>query len=113
MLQTWDISDRAGPTLIPQADSDFTFVAWSKDGERLMTAGRAGFVRIWASRTLETEWVAFQTSRVDVALFDHAGRILRSTPAALKSFVYMVERGDGRIDLLTYAGFEDRAARIQ
>ena len=85
-------------------------VAWTPHGDRLLAASRHGFVWAWNARTLAPEWVAVQTSPVSVTLFSPEGRLLRSDPAALKNFVYMLERPDRSIELLTHQEFEEKTA---
>jgi WD40 repeat protein/serine/threonine protein kinase len=104
----WDISGLRGPVLSFDLESDAFFTAWTTGATRLVAAGHAGSVRAWNGRTLEPEWIAFQTSLSDVTAFTASGSLLRSTPAALREFLYLVERPDEGVDVLSHEAFEKR-----
>ena len=78
-----DITGLPGPALTLHPESDAAFVAWTAKGSKLVAAGHAGFVRVWDAKTLETEWISFQTAPFDVTLFSTAGRVPQGTPAAV------------------------------
>jgi hypothetical protein len=104
-VRLWDIKGVAGPVLPLNPESDCYMVGWAKRGEKLWATSRAGFLRVWNARTLELEWISFQTGPFEVTAFDGAGRLLHTTPAGLKNLVYLVERADKGIDLLSHEEF--------
>jgi WD40 repeat protein len=115
IIRLWDVDGLPGPVLTTHlAPGDWreggAAVAWTPYGDRLLAASRHGFVWAWNARTLATEWVAIQTSPTGVTLFTPEGRLLRSDPAALKNFVYMIERPDRSVELLTQQEFEEQSA---
>jgi WD40 repeat protein len=107
-VRLWDISGLRGPVLSFDLESDAFFTAWTSGATRLVAAGHAGSVRAWNGRTLEPEWVALQTSIYEVTAFTAAGRLLRSTPVALREFLYLVARPDQGVDVLSHEAFEKR-----
>jgi WD40 repeat protein/serine/threonine protein kinase len=109
-VRLWDINGVRGPVLSFDPESDASFVAWATSGEKLVAAGHVGSVRAWNGRTLEPEWIAFQTSLLDVTAFSASGRPLRSTAAALREFVYLLQRPGHGTAALTRDEFE-KAAR--
>ena len=104
-VRLWDISGVRGPDLSFDPQSDASFVAWAAAGDRLVAAGHAGSIRAWNGRTLEPEWVSLQTSIHEVTAFTASGRLLRSTPTAIKEFVYLVQRPGRPIETLTHDEF--------
>ena len=110
-MRLWDINGVRGPVLSFDPESDASFVAWAARGAKLVAAGQAGSVRAWNGRTLEPEWISFQTALLDVTAFSASGRPLRSTPAALKEFVYLVERPGHGVATMTHDEFEKRRGR--
>jgi hypothetical protein len=86
-------------------------VGWASTGANLLAAGHAGLMRLWDGRTLEPVWVSFQTSARDITAFDASGRPLRSSPAALKEFVSLVERPGGGADVKTYDDIDPSAGK--
>jgi WD40 repeat protein/serine/threonine protein kinase len=115
VVRLWDADGREGPAIslrLPPGDwrEAGVDVAWSPRGDRLLAASRHGLFWAWCTQTLAPEWVAVQTSPVSVTLFSPDGRALRSDPIALKDFVYMLERPDRGITLLTHQEFEETAA---
>jgi WD40 repeat protein len=107
-VSLWDISGLRGPVLSFDLESDACFTAWTAGAAKLVAAGHAGSVRAWNGRTLEPEWVALQTSLADVTAFTASGRLLRSTPATPREFVYLVARPDEGVDVLSHAAFAKR-----
>jgi len=107
----WDINGVRGPVLSFDPESDTSLVAWAARGAKLVAAGHAGSVRAWNGRTLEPEWISFQASLLDVTAFSASGRLLRSTPSALREFVYLVDRPGHGVDTLTHEAFEKRAGK--
>ncbi len=100
-----DLNGQPGPALSSPTAVE---LAWSSDGKWLVASNREGYARSWNAQTLETEWVAFRSSPFDIIVFDATGRILQSTPGALRDFAYLVQRPSGRIDILTHEQFENR-----
>jgi WD40 repeat protein/serine/threonine protein kinase len=109
-LHLWDINGVRGPVLAFDAESDDFLVTWSTDATRLVAAGHGGAVRAWNGRTLEPEWVALPTALHDVTAFTASGRVLRSTPTALREFLYVVERPGRAALVLTHDAFEKLTA---
>jgi WD40 repeat protein len=107
----WDINGVRGPTLSFDPESDASLVSWAARGAKLVAAGHAGSVRAWNGQTLEPEWISFQTGLLDVTAFSASGRLLRSTPTALREFVYLVDRPGHGVDTLTHEAFEKRAGK--
>ena len=112
-MPLWDINGVRGPVLSFDPESDAFLVAWAARGARLVAAGHSGSVRAWNGRTLEPEWISFQTSLLDVTAFSASGRPLRSTPPALREFVYLVELPGHGVATLTHAEFEKRAGDVK
>jgi hypothetical protein len=108
-VHLWDIRGVAGPVVPLNPESDCFSVGWASHGEKFWATSRAGFVRVWNARTLQLEWISFQTAPFQVTAFDASGRLLHSTPPSLRHFVYMVERPDREIDLLTHDEFAKAA----
>jgi WD40 repeat protein len=110
-VSLWDINGVRGPVLAFDPESDASMVAWAARGAKLVAAGHAGSVRVWNGRTLEPEWISFQTAPLDVVAFSASGRLLRSTPSALREFVYLVDRPGHGVETLTHEAFEKRAGK--
>jgi WD40 repeat protein len=104
-----DVNGTMGPTLTIHPEFAAPSVACTSDGRSIVAASRFGFTRCWSTRTLATEWLAVHTAPADVTVFSPSGRVLASTPAGAKDFVYLVERPDHGIDLLTREAFEKAA----
>ncbi len=111
-IRFWNIKGQNGPVLTLHPDADTAFVTLSSDGETLIAASRYGHVRAFRTRTFETAWVAFVTGLQQVTLFTPSGRLLQHSPAALKHFVYLCERPDRGVDLLTHDQFQKRKASL-
>jgi WD40 repeat protein len=80
-------------------------VTWSKDG-RIVAAGEDRTLRCWDEATGNLLWVAAAFSGGDFAVVGADGKSVGSLLAAEKSLVYLVERGGGRLEVLTPKAFE-------
>jgi WD40 repeat protein len=107
-----DIRGSVGQTLTLHPDSDAAFfVASMARGAKLAAVSHDGYVRVWDARTLQTEWLAFQSEPSDLTLFSSTGPFDASGRGLKKNFALLVERPDRGIDVLPMERFEEITGR--
>jgi WD40 repeat protein len=103
-----DIRGSAGQTLMLHPDADAPLlVASMAQGTKLVAACRTGFVRVWDARTLQTEWLAFQSEPYNLTVFRTTGPVGPTAPTLKKNFVLLAERPDRGVDVLPMERFEE------
>lgn len=80
--------------------------AWSPDGKRIFAVFQQG-VTLWDADSGEPIWVAVLLSNGDLATLGPDGRLLAGDIDAVdESLFYVVERTDGRREVLTPSQFQ-------
>jgi len=83
-------------------------VAWSPDSVRLAAGSRDHTIRVWDVAAGDTQWITLLLPGDRAVTFTPAGELLRRDPEAEKDLVYVVEKRDGALELLTPGEFHDQ-----
>ena len=92
-----------------------TSVSWSPDGKRLLSASRDCTLRVWNIESRQVESVVLMMIDATTCTFSAAGNLIDGKSETLQKNVrYVLERVDGRADLLSANEFRQRfAAKVK
>jgi WD40 repeat protein len=83
---------------------DVSGLAWTADGQGLISASADDTVRRWNPTSGKLEWTAVTLADQTSVTFGAGGQVLDGTPRQLaEHFVCVVERDDGQLGLLSFA----------
>src|SRR5262249_3582245 len=108
-VQLWPADGKAGPILRGYRGA-VRSVAWNVDGRRLATASDDGPILRWAAAPAEPTTVIIPLTGKQSATFSADGQLLNGDADAIeKGFVYLLDKGDGRLEVLKPSEFRKRA----
>jgi WD40 repeat protein len=85
-------------------------VSWNADGRRIATGSEYGSIMLWDAATADPTAVLIPLADNQSATFSAAGQLLNGDPATIETgFVYLVDQGGGRLEVLKPSEFRKRA----
>jgi len=84
-------------------------VAFSPDNKWLASASADSHIIVWDAKTLEPRWSTILLPNDQSVTFSASGEVLKGDPKVIeKELVYLVEKPDGALEVLTPSGFQQR-----
>src|SRR5262249_55456410 len=87
---------------------DIGFLAWRPDGHQIASAGKHGTLRVWETKSGQPKWLAVLVNAGRAAAFSPTGELLWNDANAEQDLVYVHEKLDGAVELLTPTEFRKR-----
>lgn len=104
----WDVhAEEPGPIFPGGATGTGCAIAWHPDGSHIATANGDGTLRVWDVDSQELQWTAIALSEDSATVFSPAGELIHADSGAEQELVYLVEKPDGIVELLSPSKFAD------